>query len=405
MKDKNEVTVKTVLHKGLVKLYVYDPMSKIAKRYSLNISSSEEKFDTDSVRAEHLVNEAKDVCTLMRLNGAYFDFAKFEHQFFNKNKSTSIKGFAADYIETVQSEKTRIAFRDMLKSIETYGANVSSFGSITPMWIHKYVAANLEVGNKEETAKIHLRQLRSLYNKAKAEGLAPNENPFKGRSLQSRTAKKRYLTRDELTKFIEHKYISHQKSCRWRESRDLFLFSFWAHGINLKDIWKLKYSNIIKGTKGELDYWWIKRTKNMNKETQQSIAIWIYPEMREIMERYKTNNDLVFYKILGDPKQTNALKEKHHSGILGWIVDNLANIAKHAGITNPNEVVFYSARHTFAVHYLKHSTNPSIFKLMAYLGHASETSTKSYIARLMGTEPEPPVVLYNEIKNKQAKEL
>jgi integrase len=118
--------------------------------------------------------------------------------------------------------------------------------------------------------------------------------------------------------------------------------------------------------------------------------------MKAIMDRYKVDSDLVFAHFMPDIEDQEQY-EKEHAKILGWIGNNLKNIAGQAGIPNHDEIVFYSARHTFAAHYILYEKNPSMFRLMECLGHSSEKSTHSYLARLMGTKNVKPLDFYNEM--------
>lgn len=388
MSIKKEIVIELVLYKGFASLYVYDQSSKKAKRYSLGKPSNKESFEHDITALQKHLDKARKICRRMELNGVHFSFDKFEKQFSNKTNAISIYSYGEDFMKSLTVEKTKIAYSNSLVSIDKFSGAETTFGSITPSWIRKYQKYCNDKEISINTSNFYLRQLRALYNRAKEDGLAPNENPFKGFDLSSTPSFERYLTKEELENFIGHDYIDDTGKSRWKEARDLYIFSYYSFGLNLKDMFSLRYSRIRDN-----------RFPILRSKTSSPLNIPINRAMTEIMDRYKTDNDLVFNHFMPEIKDA-SVREKEHSKVLGWVGDNIKRIAEQAKIENHDEMVFYSARHTFAVHYLTMQTDPSVYGLMRCLGHSSEKSTRNYMARLMGTGTDKPIDFYDQILSK-----
>jgi integrase/recombinase XerD len=387
MAIKKGVKIKLVLYHGIISLYLYDQVSKKSKRYMLGIESNESDFQKDCLKVASHMERAQDICKRIELGGIQFSFEMFERQFNTKMSEISIYGYGEEFMKSITVEKTRMAYSDSLIHIDKFSGANTTFGAITPSWIRKYQKYCHDNEMSVNTCNFHLRNLRALYNRAKEEGLAPQENPFKGFDLSSTPAYERYLSKEELEKFISHKYQDKDGKSRWKEAKDLFLFSYYSQGLNLKDILSLRHSKIKD------NHFPILRTK-----TSSPLRIPINPPMRVIMDRYKTEEDLVFHHFMPEIKD-KVVREKEHSKILGWVGGNIQRIAGQAEIVNHDDLVFYSARHTFAVHYLTIEKEPSVYELMRCLGHSSEKSTRNYMARLMGTENSKPIDFYDQILN------
>lgn len=380
-----EVVIKPVLHLNLLKLYVYDPISKKSKRYSLDIQATEETLPIAAAQASGEIKRAQDVCDMLRLNGASFDFGRFENQFMKKTKVVTIKSYADEFYKTVNKESTITAYSDSVKAVTRHLGESVTFGAITPNWIRKFWKDCKDAKLSDNTIQFYLRHLRALYNRAAEDGLAYQEYPFKKIKLSSSSSFKRYLNKEEIEALIKCKYKDKSGKSKWKESRDLWLYSYFAKGLNLKDMFSLKYSQIRDNC------FWIKRGKTGNW-----LKIIINEQMKEIMDRYRTDSDIVFHYFIGNSESKKAELEKHR-GILGWIGDNIKNIAKQAKIKNHKEIVFYSARHSFAVHFIKYE-GKTTFQLMEHLGHSSEKSTRNYLATMRDIENTIPIDFYNNIK-------
>ena len=235
----------------------------------------------------------------------------------------------------------------------------------------------------KNTVSFHMRTLRTHYNEAVRRGLAPKtpqgEGPFVGIDTQSTPSAevKRFLNDEEFRIFatINYKpqrFDGHKEKKTWEEARALWLFSYYSFGLNLKDILEVRWDQINGDT------FLLKRIK-----TGEPLTIKISKPLQAILEKYRDAKQHYVFQHLRI-EGTEEEKERNHNNILNWLGKNVKRICTQSGIINPNQVNFYSARHTFAVHYMTKVPNASLFKLMQYMGHKSETSTKNYLQSLIG---------------------
>lgn len=378
-----------------VVIRVYDPASQVKKDYRTGEFASSK----DQVSANVAVHLKRFVDEIYRMKvlGQTFSFEDLEKNLFGgKNSISYLFAFLEDQktTETVPAGKKEIDYLlDMLRHTNVGDVLLSK---IDYNWVSRFDNMMKHTRQrpktkskkfkptkeypflKENTRKKLLRALRKWYNVAVLKNLAPKDvKPFIGISTKSVVSEevKRYLTVEELKLLVNGKftpYKAHRNVCRWEEAKDLWLLSYHWSGLNLKDILDIRWSQIQGNT--------ILRSRT---KTSSALTLRINKHVQTILSKYKgKNKDYIFdhLKIQGDLEA----QDKNHSKILGWVGDNIRRIAKESGIANSKQINFYSARHTFAVHYMTLVPGASIFQLMIYMGHKDEDSTKNYLQSLIG---------------------
>ena len=136
-------------------------------------------------------------------------------------------------------------------------------------------------GTSGNTVSYYLRNLRSLYNQAVADGYHPRgEYPFA--KAQTRPAKtvKRALSRMDMQNLAD---LNLENEPELEFARDLYLFSFYAQGMAFVDIVLLRKSDICNGV---LAY--------SRHKSKQLIRIAVTSQMQGLMDKYKTENEYLF---------------------------------------------------------------------------------------------------------------
>ena len=213
-------------------------------------------------------------------------------------------------------------------------------------------------GASGNTVSYYLRNLRSLYNQAVADGYHPRgEYPFA--KAQTRPAKtvKRALSRTDMQNLAD---LNLENEPELEFTRDLYLFSFYAQGMAFVDIVLLKKTDICNGV---LTY--------SRHKSKQLIRIVVTPQMQGVIDKYNTENEYLFPIISGE----YASGYQKYRLALGRINRHLKKIAVVADIKVP--LTTYTARHTWAT--LARDYGAPISVISAGLGHTSEEMTRVYL--------------------------
>lgn len=127
-----------------------------------------------------------------------------------------------------------------------------TFQEITAEQMQRFEQEALAHGYSKTTIGMRIRAMRTICNMAVNNGIMrPSDYCFKKGDQNSYTIKKTNSRRMALTlneiKIIADANISETEKNR-RMSRDLFLFSFWANGLNFADLVRLKWSDYSRRT-------------------------------------------------------------------------------------------------------------------------------------------------------------
>ena len=269
---------------------------------------------------------------------------------------------------------TAVNYQDSHNSLRKFRGNIR-FDEITVSYLISYEQQLKAEGKSKSTIGIYLRPLRAVYNEAAEAGLAKKDKsyPFGRRRYQIPSSKKvkKALELSDLEKiyYYDEKMLS--QSEQW--CRDLWLFSYFANGMNPKDIANLRYSNIQDG------YLLFERAKTERslREDPKVITIYVSEDMQAIMERWSNKPELpnqYIFPILEanlSPLRQYVLVQN----VVGLINDTMRRILSDLGIEK--KATTYVARHTFST-VLKRS-GASTEQIQEALGHTDIKTTESYL--------------------------
>ena len=324
------------------------------------------KCDAAVVKATELINKLD-----------YFSFRAFESRLNNKHYSTqNVFDWYTSNIEKYKSNGqigTASSYASSMHSLKDFSGKLI-FRDITVEFLQDYEKWLLQNEKSITTVGVYLRPLRAILNQAIEEGIITRENnyPFSKRKYQIPSGKniKKALTKDEISKIFQYKGA---QGTWWEKARDVFIFSYLANGINMKDIALLKYQNID----GEFIRFNRAKTHGTNRSGSKPISINMCEEIKQILSRWKgptsKPNDYLFQVIEPDssPVRQSALIKQFTRMTNTY----LKLICIDLGIDKP--VTTYFARHSFAT-ILRRGGASTAF-ISESLGHSKEETTASYL--------------------------
>jgi len=296
--------------------------------------------------------------------------------------------------ETVQIDKVAEYFDNIIKlyrqdnrigTAETYSTSKNSleafhpgltFENVTVEFLKSY--EHWMVNEKKRslsTVGIYLRSLRFIINHAIDSGIINREDnyPFGKRKYQIPESQniKKALTSSDLCAINQYNAFPTTMLDR---SKDMFLFSFFANGINMRDIALLKFSNINY----DKIIYTREKSKNTKRTKGKGIVVMLIPELENIINKWKINSgdkdDYIF------PVLKKGMSEQEIHWRVKQFIKDINKGLKIIGesINLDRKLTTYFARHSFATA-LKHS-GTSIAEISESLGHSSLKTTENYLA-------------------------
>lgn len=295
--------------------------------------------------------------------------ADIEHSFIdidtlgNKKKKSGTFFTAFKTRLNVLEERNQAAMYDKLHSKlnilrEAWGRDVYLV-DLKKEWADKYVTYRLGGGAKISTIKKDLTMFSGILKEVEFQGPDPFHKVQAG-------LKPDPINRDKLSLSEIHDIEKAKLSGLNDLARDMFLFSYYTHGMRFQNVATFDTKTIKNGV--------IRYRMNKGKKVRE---IEIHGKLAAIIEKYKGGKPYLFpvvkkeVKSVWDKKQVigsaNALINKH-----------LKIVAGRCGIEK--EVSMHIARHTFA--YLSLQRGVSMEVLKDALGHSNFAMTQQYLKSL-----------------------
>lgn len=230
----------------------------------------------------------------------------------------------------------------------------------------------IEIGNAAGTVATAFRAVRSIYNKAIAEGLVNrNDSPF----LSFRPAPvprplKAKLTNEEMHAIEDVKLEAGSKA--WH-ARNAFVFSFYCAGMRFKDVCLLRRSDIHRDGKGwRVHYTTAKNLRNFALKLPQR-AVDIAGHYR-LSDPKADPDEYLFPFLRGEdlstPERLRRIKDSRNTAVN----KQLKKISRLAGVET--NVSFHIARHSFAD--LARVRGIDLYTISKALGHSNLSVTENY---------------------------
>lgn len=215
----------------------------------------------------------------------------------------------------------------------------------------------------------YARHLRSIFNLAIAkEFISKSLYPFGMHRYVPPTSRKRKhaLSREALQALTEYQATTEREQYHL----DLFFFSFFGNGLNMKDVATLRYRDMSK-------YHIVKkREKTIHSFNQEPIKVYLMQELIDIINRHGNSDkspDNYIFPLLEKSWDGERIYKELKS-FCGKIQRTLTGIAKKLGIDG--KLPHGTSRHCFA-NALKQS-GASAELISETIGHSSVAVTKHY---------------------------
>lgn len=264
-------------------------------------------------------------------------------------KGYEAKGNAASY----HRMKTNLDY-----VLEAWGRD-KYLTDITKLDVEKFANYRYSKGNSHSTVKKNLNDLGSVLNHV----------DFKGANIFHAFAKKIKATpvkREKLTD-VEIKMLEDVKLTGSADlARDMYLFSFYAHGCRFENVATIKREYIRNG--------YINYRMNKGLDVRE---IAIHPKLKAIIDKYISAQTLYLFPVV---------KQLHNDWNKKEIISNANSLinkfllcaSRTAGIEK--HISFHTARHTFA--YLSKTKMVNVNVIQDALGHSKQSTTQGYLKSL-----------------------
>lgn len=247
-----------------------------------------------------------------------------------------------------------------------------TFRDITPAKLYEFEDWFVSQGNSITTVGIYARSLRTIYNLGVEEKMITRDSyPFgtkqkrkyaipRGRNM------KKALSIDEL-KMIKNAVI-YDKEADF--ARDIWMFSFYCNGMNMADIFNLKYENIDD----EFIRFHRKKTESSVRDVTP-IEVYILPEAQQIIDKWGKKPIVQRAYIFGIETKNAAERYRMKCNFIRSINYYMKNLGEKLNLRL--KLTTYVARHSYAT--LQKELGTPLEEISESLGHSSVEVTKNYL--------------------------
>lgn len=251
------------------------------------------------------------------------------------------------------------------------GGKVVRFADLTATKLEALEAYLKREGCSGGGIATYMRVLKVAVNRAIKEGIMHRDQyPFetaqtRGYSMKRLKSKAnpRALTEEDMAKLKGFPLEHHP---HLGESVRLFLFSYYARGMNFADLAHLKRSDIYDG-----------RIHYRRRKTSDTFSIPVSEPLAEILEAFDQHSGPYLFPILGDRHATEKQQWDRIQRCLRKFNKDLKEVASTTGIQVP--LTSYVARHTFATTLKRKGVDLAV--ISESMGHESVNTTRAYLKR------------------------
>ena len=289
-----------------------------------------------------------------------------------KNYKVNKNTFVDDVYNGFDSHIKKLKDRDSHKTAKSLTSSKNNFlrynkelglrfTDITVDWLQTYSRIRRQTVSVS-TVAVDFRNLRTVFNQAIEKNPSLSAvYPF-GRGkfqIPVGASKNVGLSKEDLLKIKDFNSDNYYLQM----ARDYFMFSYYANGMNLKDIIKLK--------KGQKEY--IRSKTEHTSKFEKRLDINYNQTQEEIISRHKGSGKYLF-NVLDDEDNPEMIFKKTDLKASS-VAAQLKNLAKALGL--PPEFSFQWARHSYATNMEKAGIN--LKAVSESLGHTSVRTTESYL--------------------------
>jgi integrase/recombinase XerD len=302
----------------------------------------------------------------------YLELLKPKAKSIQSNDLFDLIDYKINLLKETQKHGTAKYYHDTRNSIELFnGSDKLKIEKVNMDWLKKYEHF-LRLRNCIDSGiAVRMRAIRAIFNDAISLDIVSSEvYPF-GKKYKIHSLKGvrniRAITIEDIQAINQLDTIAHPEL---KLSKDIFLFSYYAGGINFKDIMLLKHSSVTKDYK--LIY--------IRSKTKGYFDFKLNEKARAIVDEYrlnKINTQYLFPILLSDNMTPIQIEYRKHKTMTKFNRD-LKEIGRLCNIDF--DLTGYVARHSFASNLKDMGVATDI--ISEALGHQNINITQSYLKRL-----------------------
>jgi integrase/recombinase XerD len=259
-------------------------------------------------------------------------------------------------------------YEQTLRITEEFAGTNISFSSITVQWLRKCEQFWLQTKNQTTTG-MHFRNIRTIINEARRAGIFKEaQYPFGKDRFEIKTgeAHKKSLTIKQIKSIFNYS----DGNITTDKYRDLWLFIYLCNGINVAEMIRLKYTNIVDG---EISF--VRQKTERTAKSRKEIRVIITPELQAIIDRWGIQNKYGFIFPYLNGKETPLERKTINKELTKRINKRMKLIGEALSI---GKITTYTARHSFATVLKRGGAN--IAYISESLGHSDLKTTEAYLA-------------------------
>ncbi|WP_297626129.1 site-specific integrase [uncultured Rikenella sp.] len=261
-------------------------------------------------------------------------------------------------------------YDNVFKSIKRFSSRAIPLTAVTVVWLRRYEKFLLGEQKSPVTICMHMRAIRALLNEARKNGnLLDTQYPFgQGKfEIQEGEGRKIALNLRQIKQIVDFSNGNPTTA----HYRDLWFFIYLCNGINVADLIRLKYADIIDG-----EICFVRQKTARTTKTRKEIRAIITPEMRAILGQWGNPPvpENFLFPFLNGHENAMELKIKTQN-LTRQINRHMHQIGLALGI---GPISTYTARHSFATILKRQGANISY--ISESLGHSNLRTTACYLA-------------------------
>jgi integrase/recombinase XerD len=354
-------------------------------------------------KADKIVKDLGRNFSWKEFDALYYNRKSTAIQINNHSQSINIVTHLEDYAKKLFGEgsiKTSKGYTTTANHLKEYlkkEGDCLLFSDITPEFLNllekHFLSSKMKLSYS--SIGVYMRNIRTVFNQAISEKIISTElYPFgKGKYVPPSSKKaKKALSLEVIEKIYNYEPDNPKEA--W--AKDLWLFAYFANGLNVKDIAFLRYENIKAGVLSFIRA----KTEHSSKDNIKTIEVIITEDIQRIINKWGRKpprpksfifdilhpNDLSDVQIYRDVNQAVRTINKY--------MKRIANDLKLERVPTTN-----FARHSFST-VLKRAGVP-IEMISEQLGHSSIKTTEIYLGSFESDQKREITKYLTSFKNKK----
>lgn len=315
-----------------------------------------------------------------------------------KKKLQNIETFWQSVVDDLRKEKrhgTADSYETALVKFRKFlGGKTMDLHQVTQLTFEKFRIYMVQTGQSTNGVGVYLRAMSAVYGRAlKRKLVKPEEDPRLGFRIKTTKTHKKAIKREEVH-LLEKLDLEHIPMVE--ASRDMFVFSYYCQGMNLKDLSLLSWpDNIVedrifyhRGKTADMFSIYIKREtigkilEKQKVELERKLDAGLIKNQKAkslVFRFYDDLND----KQMSDPATVTKVR-KQRAKVLNAHLRKLGEEHLEFSRAQLRFLTFYAARHTYAS--VLKSQHAPVTLIAEALGHADIRTTQVYLDSFANTE-------------------